>query len=329
MPQCPLCFSVFPQSTLEAHASRCDGTPPTTTITTTSNISSSSSNSHQSKRRHRFWNTLIRTQCASCMNGGRSVWQFDASATCSAHTGQKFLRRTKKPVPLTDDVVGLCVVIKPSVGSFRTHDPISRPLFHVGLSSRDGTYVFHFNERGAQRSAVHKWKEALCVPLHPADHDVWDDRLKAHLANEKKRMQRYHGLKNNCYSFVIRFLNRITYQNRSNHTRNSVLTWLEKPIMETEHWVECHLKLQTTQAGYIVVQDGLERKNTNTSSSSSSSSRNVVYACDFCDTVLTPPIANYTCRSCKDFNLCQICYDTKREGKGHKVSHQIVQVLDM
>ena len=49
----------------------------------------------------------------------------------------------------------------------------------------------------------------------------WDKELNKHYFNETALLQtrKYHQIHNNCYDFVVRFLNKINYKGRNNRTK--------------------------------------------------------------------------------------------------------------
>ena len=97
-------------------------------------------------------------------------------------------------------------------------------MLHVGISNSKGE-VYNFDERGCNKE---KWKESLAIKLEdkiiekPQHFDkLLDNFNKSEKEREKKH--KYTALDNNCYSYVVRFLNSIEYQGKSNHTKESLI----------------------------------------------------------------------------------------------------------
>eukprot|EP00753_Platysulcus_tardus_P020573 PLAT8234.1.p1 GENE.PLAT8234.1~~PLAT8234.1.p1 ORF type:complete len:262 (+),score=108.97 PLAT8234.1:128-913(+) len=129
------------------------------------------------------------------------------------------------------------LLIKRSDRTLRLADYDDDCILHVGLSDSRAASVysfwFHIKEEAV-------WEDALCVPLPECELDDagWDAALLAHAAAEKERIAivtGYHALDNNCYDFVLRFLNSISYNACDSHDKMSfVERVVEPPVVAFE-----------------------------------------------------------------------------------------------
>ena len=55
--------------------------------------------------------------------------------------------------------------------------------------------------------------------------EEWDNLLEKHNKEEKERCKKkkYVETANNCYSFIIRFLNKVRFQSNANHNKEKIV----------------------------------------------------------------------------------------------------------
>lgn len=98
-------------------------------------------------------------------------------------------------------------------------------LLHCGISNSKGE-VYNFDERGCCKEM---WDlDCLAIKIEDKsteDKDNFDQMLENFHKEEVKRSKKhkYTSLDNNCYSYVVRFLNCIKFQGRSDHTKESLI----------------------------------------------------------------------------------------------------------
>jgi hypothetical protein len=86
---------------------------------------------------------------------------------------------------------------------------------------------------------------------------LWDAALEEHAAGW--RAARYHAVDNNCYSFVVGFLNaRAVFEGRSDHTKLSIASDLLGPqIDQLEAYISLWRRLQSQSFVTLDIPDGV------------------------------------------------------------------------
>jgi hypothetical protein len=153
--------------------------------------------------------------------------------------------------------------------------------------------VYHFDERGIHLDTSDQWNGiCICVPIRPLSQDqfeVFDFVLEEYFQAFQAR--RYHPLQQNCYDFVVGFLNQLRLLEKSDHTKEEIV---EKYIKAAIYELEQYFFLQTSPR-----------------------------ICDFCERKIVQTDSYYHCLECNDFDMCQICYeiDPSVEKLNHLKSH--------
>jgi hypothetical protein len=208
--------------------------------------------------------------------------------------------------PITTDVKGASLVIRPTFTNWLQSNRNS--LLHIGISNATGSVVSHFD------SSVHQndWRGSLTlsIPLMHLPHEEesalqrWDDALLANTLQEREReiLYPYHTHNNNCYDFVVRFLNAICFQNHTNHTKLPLVeNYISLPVSNVElfiKWYSSALHATLTPCPTLT--------------------QSPTYTCDICTSHFTKEDERFHCLVCYDFDLCCVCYHT------HHHSHQMV-----
>jgi len=128
----------------------------------------------------------------------------------------------------------------------------SNCLLHCGISNSQGI-VYNFDEKGLHIDDL--WRESISISLNAPTiiDDEWDKELMNHhleeqvvstgwqctkctvhnsqnslscyVCNNTRKLKQktqslyYHSVNNNCYDYVIRFLNRIKFENQTKHQK--------------------------------------------------------------------------------------------------------------
>ncbi|ELR20747.1 zinc finger, zz type domain containing protein [Acanthamoeba castellanii str. Neff] len=210
---------------------------------------------------------------------------------------------------------GRSLAIKPTVGTFgRYHN---RMLLHCGLADSAGR-VYNFDESGCHVDS--DWHESISIPVaapHLSD-EQWDAELDRHHKAELtfKAYRPYKQLQNNCYDYVIRFLNGVKFEGRKNHQKEDIVTrFIQAPIDLFEGYFSVRQKLDSREAqqqGYIkldsLVQGGPR------------------HTCDGCGQLISLDDTRHRCTVCKEFDLCSGCKDV--EVGQHKRDHPTLAVAE-
>jgi len=246
--------------------------------------------------------TLFEFGCTSC---GNNTFAFDDSETCSQCNA--IVHSVQHRCPVSSQSSGKSIVIKPTIGSFATYN--ERMFLHCGISNTSGI-VFNFDEQGAHKEL---WKDCLCIGLNTSNwtDEQWDKELTKHLISEmeRSRKSRYHQLNNNCYDFVLRFLNTIQFGGHASHTKESIVKqYVEKPVQVFESFFEIHKRIQSSP-NYSVIITTLVK---------------TPYYCDGCgQTNLT---RRFRCQVCTDYDLCPDCYTKGKVTEKHSKAHAVAQL---
>jgi len=219
------------------------------------------------------------------------------------------------------------IVVQPS-GRQPFSKYTSSSILHVGVSTSQGN-VFHFDERGFHYDDF--WKECVSVPLFPTPStttqisgETWDSELQSyHEIQKAQHMLPSHGyqaLENNCYSYVIGFLNHIRLESSSNHNKYSIVSRFIEPVVQH---LESYLRIhdEVYQKGYLAtLHVSLPAGTLNYGSFRPK------YTCNNC----TQPIEgyHYRCQNCADFDLCEMCMTLEPEIDGHLASHVLALQQD-
>jgi hypothetical protein len=199
--------------------------------------------------------------------------------------------------------------IRTSFGSFK--DYTSRSLLHAGVSNSKGV-VYNFDERGHHRDE--RWIECVSTPLN--DIEDFDRKLNEYDASHRSRVHTYsHRIYreedemehpgNNCFDYVVGFLNYVRYKGRNDHTVQSIERYLlTRPMMDAQAYINQWRALKRANGNPLVV----------------ASSKDVVkhphplrriegdpraWSCDGCDVVTAGGI-RYRCVNGCDFDLCEV-----------------------
>ena len=85
-------------------------------------------------------------------------------------------------------------------------------------------FVYNFDQRGCSRE---QWSLCLSVPLPVSrlSDAQWDQQLARHNATEHElqKYRKYQQLKNNCYDYVIRFLDAIRFEGSQTHMKDDIV----------------------------------------------------------------------------------------------------------
>lgn len=77
---------------------------------------------------------------------------------------------------------------------------------HIGITKSDGTVV-EFDENGVNQSKISKWNR--CLVLYESLeswHDYWDAAIEELLNGNCWESKSYNEVNNNCFTFVLTFL---------------------------------------------------------------------------------------------------------------------------
>jgi len=183
-------------------------------------------------------------------------------------------------------------------------------LLHVGVTTSQGG-VFHFDEGGLHYDEF--WPQCISVPLFPTATPVpenWDNELRSfhEIRNTQRSSQGFHTLENNCYNYVIGFLNHISYEQRTNHTKIDIVRHHIEPVVQVlESFLNIHREVYNK--GYFATESGYRFVSKTT------------YTCNNCSQRIEK--AHYRCQNCEDFDLCEYCLSLDPEIDGHKSSHTL------
>lgn len=222
---------------------------------------------------------------------------------------------------LIGPVTPFSLVIKPTLSEFCNYS--RKSLLHIGLSDASGRFVYNFDERGI---SIETWSGALCVSLSdfvsPLRLPVWNTYLESHVKSERIRVKektRYHSITNNCYDFVIRFLNSI--DSRQITKEDVVMNLIAEPLHNFEifhRWYTDMFQVGSTLHLPPDLSSPISSAGNISSSSLKHSSES--WSCDGCDTLYVDCGDRYHCNVCPDYDLCPTCFASVKFI--HDVSHQ-------
>jgi len=245
------------------------------------------------------------------------------------------------------------LVIKPSFCTFANYS--SSALLHCGISNSQGS-VYNFDSRGVCMDKP--WDEVLHIPLIVESHsdEKWDLLLQAHYEREKQleMKKKYHQLDNNCYDFVVRFLNEIQYEGKNNHTKEDLVVTLisgkvdswdsfhqiykkisENGVFKLDPAVNCtacsEKDLQPSNRFHCLHCSGKAlcakcKPNHDPKHKLFPVVPNVAYRCDGCNGFIIEGNI-FRCVDCKDdYDLCPDCYSKKVVSKPHQSNHTLTKV---
>ncbi|XP_046850795.1 MKRN2 opposite strand protein-like isoform X2 [Xenia sp. Carnegie-2017] len=121
------------------------------------------------------------------------------------------------PQPFVSSRQARCsVILKPTDGSFLT-TYLSGDNLHIGLTTSLGGLVYSFYEDGVQVEDNSIW--SICIVVNVLDItqqkffmfnlNAWDDALTKHCTHTLWSYDKYNATENNCYDFVLGFLQTI------------------------------------------------------------------------------------------------------------------------
>jgi hypothetical protein len=208
------------------------------------------------------------------------------------------------------------ICIKQTFHSFKNYK--SDSFLHCGVSNTAGA-VYHFDEHGMHLDV--KWPECLSIPIvwdKVAD-EVWDTKLEEHYRDEESLLdyRPYEALGNNCYSFIIRYLELIGFENKKEHTKDDIVKrFVTVPIETFESFYNIHQRLQSQQS-YVCDMDEMKREKL----------RNRAVNCDGCGREhIHKQAVYYHCEECADFDLCNECFNSKKVIGHHNANHKTLRM---
>eukprot|EP01089_Gocevia_fonbrunei_P021883 TRINITY_DN8653_c0_g1_i1.p1 TRINITY_DN8653_c0_g1~~TRINITY_DN8653_c0_g1_i1.p1 ORF type:complete len:281 (-),score=41.18 TRINITY_DN8653_c0_g1_i1:178-1020(-) len=185
------------------------------------------------------------------------------------------------------------ICIRPTLGTFAKYN--NKMLLHCGLSSSTGQTVFNFDERGCVADTS-GWEYCLSIAVQTDLTDSeWDNALKTH--NEAEICfntlagRKYHQLQNNCYDYIIRFLNSIKFGQSENHSKDKIVfQFILTPMQIFEAYYNIVTQLHTHP---VVITDIVNPAQTHR------------HTCDGCSNLIELNTPRYRCTICEDFDLCE------------------------
>jgi len=251
------------------------------------------------------------------------------------------------------------IAIRPTIGTFANYN--NKMLLHCGITDTKGV-VYNFDETGVHSD---QWNNCIAIPLQfpfMTDNE-WDTALYRHHRDESaraKNIEKYKQLSNNCYDYIIRFLNSIQFDGKTNHTKDDVISrFILKPMDYFESFISILKDVQRSGhyvgnfaqqpkytcdgcgkqdlspgdrfrcwecEGYDLCAD-CKRKGVSTQSHNSTHQMEemkagVAYNCDVCSKQKLQWGDHVRCSDCKDFDLCAACFNAGKEQGEHKKTHR-------
>lgn len=227
------------------------------------------------------------------------------------------------PVVIDDDWTASIERMSTIIGPPEPHSLIIRPTFHgfskysredllhVGISDSAGRYVYNYDHRGI---SCEQWRKVLSIPLSgqldAAHLSRWDDSLVAHREAEIVRdrfSESYHATGNNCYSFVVRFLN--NYFTLSVTKESLAIQHIAKPLSEFELFFQWHESILARGYSLHLLSLPLTPASSDqiASSSTDHASPSQLWACDACNNIFSNNSIRWHCSTCVDYDLCSNC----------------------
>jgi hypothetical protein len=190
----------------------------------------------------------------------------------------------------------LCIRMS-SCERFETHYLSGRSLLHIGIAD-SRCLVYHFDEHGLHLDGPESWNDiCVCIelPLNENHIAVFDFVLDEYFEAFRGRKRKYHAFDENCYDFVVGFLNTLNFQGRADHSKEEIVeNFIKGPISQLEEY----LLLKTSRR-----------------------------ICDICQGVISYSDSFYHCLECKDFDVCDLCFkknsimDKKQHHKEHELRY--------
>ncbi|XP_041479195.1 MKRN2 opposite strand protein-like [Lytechinus variegatus] len=145
-----------------------------------------------------------------------------------------------------------CLAIKPTYGSFlQTYMP--GHFLHAGISNSKGV-VYNYDDNGIHQDSS-SWEQCVVIPLLSChDYEMkqeWDTELHQLSMSSGWTQERYHEEINNCFDFVVGFLNHIDY--------NQTVKHISKPITREELCQDYIVSMTTKAAQYISIHHAIRK----------------------------------------------------------------------
>ena len=215
------------------------------------------------------------------------------------------LKEKRLPSPITfSKAFRFC--IRTSFGSFK--DYTSRSLLHAGVSNSRGV-VYNFDERGHHRDD--RWIECVSAPLDGIED--FDEKLNAYDELHRKRVRHYsHRIHreedemehpgNNCFDYVVGFLNYSRYKGRNDHTVQSIeRDLLTRPMMDAAAYINHWRALKRAKGHPLVVSSAKLVRHPHPLKRVEGDPR--AWSCDGCEAVFSGDV-RFRCMNGCDFDLC-------------------------
>ena len=202
------------------------------------------------------------------------------------------------PEPFELRAPGRCMVVRCTVGTLREYTPTK--LLHVGITDAAGLVVYNF-DRSVQATPAAAWGPCLATPLASDLTDAaWDQGLQAfaQLERTRARARPYHDLNNNCFSFALRFLDRVAWNGcRSHRKEDFARQFIEPKTDALQLYLMLERNVRACPDPVWIDQAATARRATAMHT----------FACDGCDAEPLLPGDHFRCHDCVDVDLCARC----------------------
>lgn len=185
---------------------------------------------------------------------------------CKMKTSNEPLRLlTEIACPFIESNETKCdIVLIPSKGTFKDVEFNNNTGLHIGVTQRDG-HVLEFDQNGIQYGCENKEKWRQCIALKFLDYIaldrydrillelLWDRIVQQFVTTEKSFNSQYHSIDNNCFDFVLYFLNTFFASlSRRQQARQQVIDTLAK-ISDKVTFCQQFVVQKTKQAALYLI----------------------------------------------------------------------------
>jgi len=236
------------------------------------------------------------------------------SFACCPNCGSVDVKNVKIESGIFQNAPPRSVLVRKTSGSLLSYSQTA--LLHVGVTNSHGD-CYNFDEKGRK---IERWPECLAVPLLASagalSDTEWDDALNTFMQFENTDGRSYHSMNNNCYDFVLRYLNFIRFLDRQWDKNTFVAQFLERMVSDFEVFLDVYRELNQNRAKGFVVRDA-------TRTTPMHSSR-PVYSCDVCGKQNLVPDDHYRCLKCDNYDICVPCQSAGRCSALHAPNHSLM-----
>lgn len=259
-------------------------------------------------------NKIFRMLCKTCYHEIFSAYDFVRCPPCKKIEVVEY--EEELLINPVENVLPNSIVITSSYSSLTPKTYKESDILHIGISNSKSiiyNFWFKYNKDSVESSNI--WKGVLNIPIKYEDvtlgkkcssteefNKLFDEELEKNMQEQAINFPKYDQINNNCYAFICRFLNKISFQGVNDWNKETLAdSILKSKVLSWEYFCYAYKELDK------VITDSKNKTTFVRLPYKPKKVEVVVHVCDMCGEIADDGV-RYNCQSCVDFDLCVKCY---------------------